>query len=180
MALKIFPYKINELFEVEWNQDCENIDCSSYLRFQSILHQNSNDEEMDAMGAGFGFSKERRYFHNLRMVLGYIEKNPDIYIIDLASPLHPEWVDADNKLEGLCNILKSRKWISEECHRRLVSVKEKLGKPSFVMDIANIISYHKGTCNMKEFVSPEVFAEILHNKIFDYKFDLNHGEGITW
>lgn len=180
MELRIFPYSFVDAGRLEWGQEHEILDCSPWFKYQVILHMNPQMEEIEEIGKSLGFSSQRNYFHSLRFVFSYLEKNSDIYIIDLISPSHPEWVDANEKLTLICNDLLKKGWVTKELHGKLVATQELLGKASFTHQVERLIAEHIDQCNMNEFSNPAVFAELLHQKIFDYKHDLDRGESIAW
>jgi hypothetical protein len=127
-----------------------------------------------------GFSEDRQYFHNLRFVFSYLEKNENLYIIDLISPSNPEWVDASDKLVKLLDFLERKKIISTTCKKEIQNIKDYLGKAIFVHKVEEIAKENWQMCDAHQLVSPAVFAEILHHKIFDYKYDLHNFELISW
>lgn len=184
MTTKLFNYNIKDDFDVVWTNEDDVVDCSKYHRFQSILHQhfNSTDvkDDVKELISNFGFSEDRQYFHNLRFVFSYLGKNENLYIIDLISPSKPEWVDAFEKLTKLLDFLERKKIISATCREEIQNAKEHLGKATFVRKVEEIAKKNWHMCDDHELVDPAVFAEILHHKIFDYKYDLHNFELISW
>lgn len=180
LELRIFPYSFVDPGQLEWGQEHEVLDCSPWAKYQVILHTNLQMDEIEDIRKSLGFTQQRNYFHSLRFVFSYLEKNPEIYVIDLISPMHPEWVDASEKLVMICDDLLRKKWINNDLHGRLISTQSFLGKTSFIHQVESLIAENSEQCNMNEFVNPAVFAELLHRKIFDYRHDLCKGESIVW
>lgn len=180
MELKIFPYSFVDHNNLEWGQEQNVVDCSQWINYQSILHMDTQMDNVEEIGKSLGFTPQRSYFHSLRFVFSYLEKNSDIYVIDLISASHPEWVDANEKLVLICDDLLKRGWIPKELHESLIATEDLLGKASFTHQVERLLTEHVDRCNMKEFVSSAVFAELLHRKIFDYEHDICKSELIAW
>jgi hypothetical protein len=184
MAMKLFNYSIEDNFDVSWTGELDIVDCSRYCRFQAILHQDLSltdaKDDVAHIISTLGFSEDRQYFHNLRFVFSYLEKNESLYIIDLISPANPDWVDASDKLVKLLDFLERKKFISATCKKEIQNIKDCLGKAAFVRKVEEIAKENWQMCDAHKLVSPAVFAEILHHKIFDYKYDLHNFELISW
>lgn len=177
---KIFNYEIDENYQIDWVGDLEYLDPHYFYKFQSILHQDSSLNDIQDIVSHLGYAEDRQYFHNLRFVFSFLEKNENIYVIDLISASHPEWIDAEEKFIKLLDNLKLRKFISAECANELVVLKKHLGKAGFGKEIEEVVKKHWENCNTQELTSPAVFSEILHRKVFDYKYDLHNYESICW
>jgi hypothetical protein len=180
IVTKLFPYEIRDDFQISWNGELDILDATNFYKFQSILHQESNQTDLQEIISSLGFSEERQYFHSLRFVFSFLEKNENIYIIDLLSPSHPDWVDAEEKLHRLLQVLEKRNLITNVCSSEIYNIRNLLGKASFVHDVEKIVKKHWALCHQQDLVSPAIFAELLHRKIFDYNYDLHNAELISW
>jgi len=177
---KIFNYEIDENYQVEWIGDVEYLNLQYFYKFQAILHQDSSLKDIQEIVSHLGYSEDRQYFHSLRFVFSFLENNENIYVIDLISSSHPEWIDAEQKFIKLLNNMKARNIINHECAYELENTKYHLGKNGFGQKVEEIVKKHWQNCNNQELVSPAVFSEILHRKVFDYKYDLQNYETICW
>lgn len=179
IAARKIRYSIDDRREIHWGEDLDSSP-EVWRPFEAAMSRELSFDEIRRIGAGLGFSLDRQFFHCMRQVFSYLSHNEDIYVIDLVSPRHPEWVDAESKLSKLCESLFSRGIITMSCRDELISAGEYLGKMAFLDEVEQIVCRNIGALDAFVMSNPKDFAERLHQKIFDFRFDLHNSEMIHW
>lgn len=164
---------------IEWLQEH---DVSPENKLIFILKNTINN--LEAVSINFidelGFTQERQYYHNIRNVSSYVKKKYDVFILDLLSGKHPDWCDAKIKFEKLLEYLKSKKIIPDDCYAELLKTHLYLGNKKFISEVESIVRKYEEKIDNKILISPALFAETLHLKIFDFDYDLHKSELICW
>lgn len=176
---RIIRYSSDDKREIHWGEELGSSP-EVWRPFEAAMLRELSFDEIRRIGSGLGFSLDRQFFHCMRQVFSYLSQNEDIYVIDLVSPRHPEWVEAESKLSKLCENLVSKGLISVACRDELISAGEYLGKMAFLDEVEKIVSRHIEGVDGSFASNPRDFAEKLHQKIFDFRFDLHNSETIHW